>query len=116
MTKNCTIIIAFKALSLFCNCSFIQSFTTISTASGTGPSTNLPAPSTSCSTIGDINFVAGASSDGRVYVCDSDYRWKTICSDGFDNNEATVICRSLGLSTSSKAELIAFILMTILFL
>lgn len=67
----------------------------------TGSAPSLPPGSTPCSTVGDIDFIGGASSAGRLKVCDTNYRWKTVCSTGFDNNEATVICRSLGLSTSS---------------
>lgn len=57
-----------------------------------------------CTTIGDVSFIGGQGSAGRVTICDTDYRWKTVCDSGFDANEATVICRSLGLSTSSKGQ------------
>ena len=60
---------------------------------------------TSCSNVGDITFVNGVDSAGRIKVCDTDKRWKTICNQGFDENEAHVVCRSLGLSVTSKKEI-----------
>ena len=49
-------------------------------------------------TLQDIRLVQGASNgvrDGRVEV---QYQglWGTICQDGFDNQDAGVICRMLG--------------------
>ena len=71
--------------------------------SGGGVPGGLPL-STSCSNIGDITFVNGVDSDGRIMVCDTDNKWKTVCDQGFDENEARVACRSLGLSVTSKKE------------
>lgn len=59
--------------------------------------------STLCSPVGAIGFEDGGETVGRVLVCDADYRWKTVCSVGFDEREAKVICSSLGLSTESKS-------------
>ena len=45
---------------------------------------------------GDIRLVGGSAADeGRVELCLNN-AWGTICDDGFDVNEANVICRQLG--------------------
>jgi hypothetical protein len=45
---------------------------------------------------GDIRLVGGSVADeGRVELCLSN-SWGTICDDGFDENDANVICRQLG--------------------
>ena len=44
----------------------------------------------------DVRLVGGSAQDeGRVELC-SNNAWGTICDDGFDENDANVICRQLG--------------------
>ena len=52
----------------------------------------------------DIRLVQGASGgvrDGRIEV---QYQglWGTICQDGFDNQDAGVVCRMLGYECAQK--------------
>ena len=55
--------------------------------------------SSSC-TDGAIRLVNGSiSQEGRVEVCVSGF-WGTICSSGWNKNDARVICQQLGYSDS----------------
>ena len=53
---------------------------------------------------GDIRLVGGASSnEGTVQLCLLS-EWGTVCDDEWDNGDAAVVCRKLGLSTTSKLQ------------
>jgi deleted-in-malignant-brain-tumors protein 1 len=49
---------------------------------------------------GTLSFVDGVGSSGRLRICDSN-EWKTVCSKGFDENEARVACASFGYSPTN---------------
>ena len=50
--------------------------------------------------IGDVRLFGGKRpTEGTVEVC-VDGEWQTICGYNWDTNDATVVCRQLGYSTT----------------
>ena len=59
---------------------------------------------------GELRLINGSvPTEGRVEFCNNDV-WGTICDDAWGNNDATVVCRQLGLSTTGQLQLTLWII------
>ena len=67
--------------------------------------TSPPAPQTECGYIrGVIRLQGGRNGrEGRVEVCNNGF-WGSVCDGGWDNRDATVACRELGLLTADAGN------------
>ena len=52
---------------------------------------------------GDVRLQGGNITQGRVEICNNNV-WGTVCSDMWDNVDARVVCRQLGLPISGKSH------------
>ena len=52
---------------------------------------------------GEVRLVGGSvPSEGRVEICINTYTWGTVCDDGWDDRDASIVCRQLGYGPDGK--------------
>ena len=52
---------------------------------------------------GEVRLINGdLPNEGRVEICVCTCSWGTVCDDGWDDNDAQVVCRQLGYSPKGK--------------
>ena len=65
---------------------------------------NLKLPcSVAVCTNGEVRLAGGNDTEGRVEICFNGV-WGTVCHDLWDNNDARVVCRQLGLPSSCEYQ------------
>ena len=58
-------------------------------------------------TQGDIRLQGDTATLGRVEICNNNI-WGTVCDDLWDDTDARVACRQLGLPTTSESDSILY--------
>ena len=57
--------------------------------------------------MGEVRLVEGSTSnEGAVELCVEGGEWIRVCGDMFDNLDAQVVCRQLGLSDMGKSRML----------
>ena len=54
-------------------------------------------------TEGDIRLIGGSNLEGHVEICLRN-EWGTVCSQMWNNTDAAVVCKQLGLTSSGMIE------------
>ena len=49
----------------------------------------------------DVRLTGGSNNSGTVEICINQY-WSTVCHQGFDKEDASVVCAALGFQKYGK--------------